>query len=208
MCRVLAHVLPHLMGCFVRLLLSVSSAISLVDFPATLDLFLVPRLVLCQSPVGLVPCPGPVGRLLARSLRPLVLPVPVFPRQLESVLSPAVEFLQPLEPVLSPVAPDSTGSSSVSSSVVPRRIFCTKSTGSCSGLHTLNFIGFCTTGPFSTGSFARLAFLAGFSFPFPASSGFRLDCPSSGCDSSSGFHPGVCFSRSWRLFVAFFGVVS
>ena len=69
----------------------------------------------------------------------------------------------------------STGSSSASLSVVPRRIFYTKSTGSYSGFHTLNFNGFCTTRPFSTVSFARLAFLAGFSLPFPTSSGFPLD---------------------------------
>ena len=102
----------------------------------------------------------------------------------------------------------STGSSSASLSVVPRRIFYTKSTGSYSGFHTLNFNGFCTTRPFSTVSFARLAFLAGFSLPFPAGSSFRLDCPSSGCDFSSGAHPGVCFSRRCCLLVAFLGVVS
>ena len=83
-----------------------------------------------------------------------------------------------------------------------------KSTGSSSGLHTLNLIGFCTTEPLSTVYFVRLAFLAGFSLPFSVSSGFQLDCPSSGCDVSSGVHPGVCFSKRCRLLVAFFGVVS
>ena len=71
-----------------------------------------------------------------------------------------------------------------------------------------NFIGFYNTRPFSTGSFVWLAFLAGFSLPFPAGSGFRMDFPSSRCTSSSEVHPWVCFSRSCRLLVGFFRVVS
>ena len=84
-----------------------------------------------------------------------------------------------------------------------------KSIGSCSGLHTLNLIGFCATEPFSTVSFVRLAFLAGFSLAFSTGSGLWLVCPSSDCNAdSSGVHPRVCFSRSCRLFVAFFAIVS
>ena len=83
-----------------------------------------------------------------------------------------------------------------------------KSSGSCSDLHTLNFIGFCNTETSSTGSFVRLAFLAGFSLPFPPGSGFWMDCPSSGCASSSGVQPGVCFSSSYLRLVAFFDFVS
>ena len=81
-----------------------------VAFPVVvlvaLDLYPVPGLVLCQCPVGLVHCQSPVRRLVPRSVLPLVLPVPVFPRQLESVLSPVAEFLRQLEPVLSRAAPD------------------------------------------------------------------------------------------------------
>ena len=102
----------------------------------------------------------------------------------------------------------SVGSSSASSSVVSWRIFRMKSSGSWSCLSSLIFIGFGPAEPFSIASCVRLVFLAGLFLAFSAVSGLRLVYPSSGCDVSSRVHPRVCFSRSCRLFVAFFGVVS
>ena len=81
-----------------------------------------------------------------------------------------------------------------------------KSSGSWSDLHSLILIGFCPVGPFSIASFVRLVFLVSFSLAFSTNSDLWLVCPSSGCNASSGVHPGVCFSRS--CLVSFFGVVS
>ena len=53
-----------------------------------------------------------------------------------------------------------------------------------------------------------LVCLAGLSVAFSSGSGLLLICASSWWDKSSGVHPGVCFSRSCRLFVAFFAIVS
>ena len=101
----------------------------------------------------------------------------------------------------------SAGSSSASSSVVSWRILCTKSSCSQSCLQR-EFNRLLSRLSFSTASCVWLVCLAGLSGAFSAGSCLRLVCTSSRCDESSGVHPGVCFSKSFRLFVAFFGVVS
>ena len=104
MCCFLARALPPLLGCCVRFRLAEAPTVVLVVFPTALDLIPVPgpvhypslvRLAHSQGPATLVCCPGPVGRMLPRSVRPSVLPVPVVLLQLESVPSPVAEFLRP-----------------------------------------------------------------------------------------------------------------
>ena len=92
--------------------------------------------------------------------------------------------------------------------MVSWRIFRMKSSGSWSCLRSLILIGFCPAKPFSTASSFRLVFLAGLSSVISAGSSLRLVCASSHCVESSKVHLGVCFSKSYRLFVAFFGVIS
>ena len=76
MCRGLAHVLSLSMACFVRLCLLAAPAVAPVALLVASDLYLVPGLVLRQSPVGIVLCPGSVGRLLARFVLPSVTDTP------------------------------------------------------------------------------------------------------------------------------------
>ena len=102
----------------------------------------------------------------------------------------------------------SVGSSSASSSMLSWRIFCMKSSGSHSCLRNLILIGFCPSRTFSTASCIQLVFLASLSVAFSVGSGLRMVCATFCWDESSRVHLGVCFSRSCRLFVAFFGVVS
>ena len=75
-------------------------------------------------------------------------------------------------------------------------------------MRSLNLIDFCSGGAFSIDSCVQLVCLAGLSVALSVGSSLRLVCASSCWDESSGVHPGVCFSRSFRLFVTFFGVVS
>ena len=89
MCLVLAQALPPQLGCFVRFRLVAAPVV----VPAASDL----------DPVKvLVHCVVPVGRLVARSVRSPVLPVPGFPPPQS-------------EPVLLPTTPDPA-----SLTVVPR----------------------------------------------------------------------------------------